>query len=46
LDGKYAYLNCGESDITGPHAEGCKSAISQEASGRKMGAKRAKRGPN
>jgi hypothetical protein len=44
LRDKYPNLNCGENNVKGPHAEGCKSKIAWEASGRKTGVKWAKMG--
>jgi hypothetical protein len=37
LRDKELYLNRGEDDINGPHAEGSKSTIDQEASGSETG---------
>jgi hypothetical protein len=44
LRDKELYLNRGEDNVKGPHAEGSKSAIDREASGSKMGPNRAERG--
>jgi hypothetical protein len=44
LRDKELYINRGEDDVKGPHAEGSKSTIDREASRREMGPNRAETG--